>query len=350
MMRFQSIPLLALATFSLLPGLSSAKYILKDDLSYKNFFNKFELFTGPDPTNGFVQYLDLPSAISSQLVGYYNESVFLGVDFKVKDPQGRASVRVESTTSYNHGVMVMDIGHMPDSTCGTWPAAWLLSASTPWPQGGEIDILEGVNDYMHNAVTLHTSAGCVVDNSTNGGQGEDSQQMAFEGFMTTDDCDVNASGQGKNVGCSIKAPRPEEGVDECVATYGTDFNAKGGGVYTMEWTRDGISVWFFPRDALESTAKATIPDLTTNPDPSTWGTPLARFSGAGCDFSKRFRDLKIIFDTTFCGEWAGKEWSESCAEKTGVSTCEEYVRENPEVFESAYWEIRGLRWFEEEGK
>jgi nicotinate-nucleotide pyrophosphorylase (carboxylating) len=112
----------------------------------------------------------------------------------------------------------------------------------------------------------------------------------------------------------------------------------------MEWTTTGISVWFFPRNSPGFTENFS--SNTTAPDPSAWSTPIAHFGGSNCDFSERFRDLKIIFNTAFCGEWAGTEWDKSCAKKTGVSTCNEYVRDNPEVFKETYWEVAGLRWFQ----
>jgi len=36
----------------------------------------------------------------------------------------------------------------------------------PWPEMGEIDIIEGVNQQSVNAMALHTSAGCAVENTT----------------------------------------------------------------------------------------------------------------------------------------------------------------------------------------
>lgn len=326
--------------------LASAKYTLKSDLSHKNFFSQFSLYTGPDPTKGFVNYQNLTSAIANQYVGYLNESVFLGVDYTSKDPAGRASVRAESNERFNKGLLIADIAHMPENICGTWPAFWLLGAD-PWPQHGEIDILEGVNDYDRNAVTLHTSAGCAVDNATMGPakDGEQAQQE-FTGYMATSNCDVQAADQDKNVGCSVKAPSKEAG-DSYLPSYGKDFNDNGGGVYTLEWTDSFIQAWFFPRNA------QNFPDttqMTESPDPSGWGTPLAKFQGQGCNFNERFKDLRIIFNTAFCGEWAGaeKEWEKSCKKKTGVDKCADYVRDNPQAFENVYWEIKGLRWFEQE--
>jgi hypothetical protein len=285
----------------------------------------------------------------------------MGVDYTTKDTAGRASVRLESKKSWNHGLMIADIWHMPSSECGSWPAMWLLSSSDKWPMGGEIDILEGVNDYTSNSVTLHTSKGCMVDNSTLGAVtgGTSMADAPFSGTMSTDDCGVKAPGQGENVGCSIHAPDSMSGVqmggtDNAaipLSTYGTDFNKSRGGIYATEWTEKSISVWFFPRDSPAFTqhfgASQNTSTGTTSPDPSTWGPPIAHFAGTGCDFTSRFKDLKIIFNTAFCGDWAGKEWEKGgCAKKTGVVTCDAYVRDNPQAFMEAYREVAGLKWFQ----
>ncbi|CAI6339011.1 unnamed protein product [Periconia digitata] len=364
-----STVLAALTTLSL-PCVSTAQqqYTLKDDLSYKNFFNSFEFFSGPDPTNGFVQYQTREAAVKDNLVGYLNdtESVFMGVDHTTKDAKGRASVRLESKQTWNQGLLIADINHMPDSTCGTWPAFWLLGVgpeknSSSWPNFGEIDLLEGVNDETNNAVTLHTSEGCTIANAVGGGNSgnnnnsstsagaaaDSSASAGFMGSVSTPNCDVNAKNQDKNVGCSIKAPASRADF----ATYGTDFNTAGGGVYAMEWTTSSISVWFFPRNS-SSMAAVSPPSnngTAASPaslDPSTFGKPLAKFSGPGCDYEKKFDSMKVIFNTALCGDWAGKEWEKSCQAKTGAATCEEYVENNPEAFADAYWEVKGLKWYQ----
>jgi hypothetical protein len=232
----------------------ASPYTLTDDLSYKNFFDGFDFYDGPDPTKGFFKYQNQEYAIKQNLVGYLEDtqSVFMGVDYTTKDTAGRASVRLESKKSWNHGLMIADIRHMPSSECGSWPAMWLLSSSDKWPMGGEIDILEGVNDYTSNSVTLHTSKGCMVDNSTSGAVsgGTSMADAPFSGTMSTDDCGVKAPGQGENVGCSIHAPDSMSGVqmggtDNAaipLSTYGTDYNKAGGGIYATEWTEKSISV------------------------------------------------------------------------------------------------------------
>lgn len=323
-------PLTSLTLLATLLGASSAHYTLSKDFSYKNFFENFDFFSDPDPTNGFVQYQNETSAIANNYAGYLNDtqSVFLGVDHTSKDPNGRASVRLESKFSFNHGLLIADITHMPDNVCGSWPAFWLLGAQE-WPAGGEIDILEGVNDDAVNSMTIHTTDGCRVDNSTGG----------------LDNCNINAPDEERNIdgGCSIKAR-----AVPTMETYGIPFNIVGGGVYALEWTDSFIQVWFFPRNSPSFPSRQ---QLEERPEPSTWGAPLARFQGEGCDFSERFKDLRIIFNTAFCGDWAGQPgvWDYSCKQKTGVETCAEYVRDNPEAFEYSYWEIKGLRLFEEDG-
>lgn len=52
-------------------------------------------------------------------------------------PNGRPSVRISSNKTYNSGLFILDVKHMPFG-CGTWPAYWLVGPN--WPSGGEIDV------------------------------------------------------------------------------------------------------------------------------------------------------------------------------------------------------------------
>ncbi|KAF2187627.1 glycoside hydrolase family 16 protein [Zopfia rhizophila CBS 207.26] len=300
--------------------LSIAGYVLKDDYM-KDFYNQFDFFTAPDPTNGFVKYIDQATAKSSGLINSTSSgSVSWGVDHTNKTPNGRPSIRLTSKKKYNSGLFVLDVEHMPVG-CGTWPAYWMVGPS--WPKNGEIDILEGVNEQEKNAMTLHTGPGCSI--SANGG--------GFSGKIDTPNCDVNAPNQNENAGCSIKHPSKN--------SYGTGLNSIKGGVYATLWTDKAISVYFFPRDSIPKDV------LGNSPDPASWGTPAAKFSGA-CDIPSVFNDQQIVFDTTFCGDWAGQVWSSgSCASK--AATCNAYVQNNPSAFANAYWTIKALRVYQSNG-
>ena len=116
------------------------------------------------------------------------------------------------------------------------------------------------------------------------------------------------------------------------SSYGTSFNAANGGVYAAEWNQvTGIKVWFFPRGDIPADVSSD------SPDPQTWGTPAASIPAENCDMSTHFYDMQLVLNTNFCGSWANRTWTTSgCAKK--ASTCEEFVRKNPEAFTEAYWE------------
>lgn len=312
--RFKTILLLVVAILTLT---IVADYELSDDFTSANFNSEFTHFTSRDPTLGFVQYVDYPTAVSEGLI---NEStnlpgpIHLGVDHSVAVTSlGRPSVRLTSKKSYNHGLFIADIAHMPENICGVWPAFWLLGPD--WPNSGEIDIVEGVNRETRNSMTLHTSSGCSVSRS------------GFSGEVLTSICDDKAPGQADHLGCGTKHRGPD--------SYGKDFNDLGGGVYATEWTSTAIKVWFFPRSEIPS-------DITHGtPDPSHWGTPSAQFAGE-CDIDAHFQNMQIVINTTFCGVWAGAIWqSGSCG--THAKTCEEWVANNPEEFKNVFWSINSIK-------
>lgn len=116
-------------------------YSLIDEYQPATFFDKFQFFTGNDPTNGHVRYVDRPTAERNSYAQVGNGNVRLNVDSTQKFPrggQGRPAVRLISSNAYTHGLFVFDVAHMPTG-CGTWPAYWLLgNGPDPWPKYGEI--------------------------------------------------------------------------------------------------------------------------------------------------------------------------------------------------------------------
>ena len=100
-----------------------AQYQLVEDyVSDGNFFSRFNFFTGTDPTNGFVQYVDQGTAQSEGLIRSSGSNVYIGTDHTNVQPNGRPSVRIQSTATYNSGLFILDLANMPGGICGTWPA------------------------------------------------------------------------------------------------------------------------------------------------------------------------------------------------------------------------------------
>lgn len=294
-----------------LAAVAQATYTIRDSYNKTNFFEGFEFYSGPDPTQGFVQYQTATQANAGSLAGYANDAVFLGVDSTASNPTGgRASTRVNTKNKYTKGLFITDIAHMPSSTCGVWAAHWTFGDG--WPNNGEIDIIEGVNRNQSTTYTLHTGPGCSFQ------QGN-----------------CNAPGDGTK-GCSNPNDKTQ--------LYGDSFNDIGGGIYATEWTSTAIKIWFFPR-----TGKMPEDITKANPDPSTWGNPSATFSGGSdCDIDQHFKEHQIVFNTALCGQWAGKVFSSDpvCAQQ--ASTCEEFVGAHPEAFKEAYWLINSVKIYQQE--
>lgn len=149
-----------------------------------------------------------------------------------------------------------------------------------WPYGGEIDIYEGVHENSKNLAALHTGSESKM--STN--------PALFTGLAQGNDCNVHTWGQWTNfAGCGI--------IDQDPNSFGSPVGQSNGRVIAMEWTDDSIKVWNFARNSAPSDV------LGKNPDPSLWGTPAQQFTG-GVNIPQNFDPQKMIFDTTFCGDWA----------------------------------------------
>ena len=161
-----------------------------------------------------------------------------------------------------------------------------------WPDGGEIDIVEGVNDYTNNQATIHTDVGCTLPSSS-------SKVLGISGNVVGGtDCAALTTG---NQGCGIRANTSN--------SFGAGFNANGGGVHAsmlteylaclfiliiflVKWDTTGVAVYFFPRGSVPSDISASAPE------PNSWGLPLAQWPASSCDPFKFFSDQSGIIDTT----------------------------------------------------
>jgi len=69
-----------------------------------------------------VDYVNRSTATNNGLVSTSGGSVYIGVDHSHTTTSGRQSVRLGSNKTYTHGLVILDLEHMPGSVCGTWPA------------------------------------------------------------------------------------------------------------------------------------------------------------------------------------------------------------------------------------
>ncbi|KAJ7647389.1 glycoside hydrolase family 16 protein [Roridomyces roridus] len=310
--------MLALLFFLSVPALAYESYSLADTFIGRDFLG-WEWYNGSDPTHGTVNYVDQNTAVNLNLSVASNTSFLMRADYRELVPpaeSGRKSVRISSPLAYSDSVMVLDLWHMPTG-CGTWPAWWTVSQAGPWPQGGEIDIIEGVNKNTQNLGSLHTTPNCNMTQTRN---------QRGQTVSTTCDASFNY-----NQGC---------GVDFKPDSYGPGFNEGGGGWYAMQRSSCGIYMWFWARNDTTVPIEVSQGLSTVNPDPRNWGTPDAAFPTDECDYASHFNAHSIIFDLTFCGDWAG---SPSAWTDCGPSSCSDFVRNNPSNFTEAYWEIAALR-------
>ncbi|GAA5928795.1 glycoside hydrolase family 16 protein [Sporobolomyces koalae] len=258
-----------------------------------------------------VNYLSQDAAKSANLISTTTETAIMRVDNTTKLDAGKSrdSIRIHSKAPMKIGsIVIADIIAMPFG-CATWPAWW--TNGPDWPKGGEIDIIEGVNNQPENSITLHTAdSNCKQDLSVD---------ITGEPIKENNDCNANVQ---SNQGCSFR-----EVAD---ASYGEPFNKKGGGVLVTSFTKESIDVWFWSR--------ADIPDNIQkgSPDRSTWGKPTASWLSKSCDIEKYFADH---------GDWAGADMvrKRDCGDK--APTCLDYLAD-PSHFSDAYWEIGYIRVYE----
>ncbi|KIK06982.1 glycoside hydrolase family 16 protein [Laccaria amethystina LaAM-08-1] len=298
------------------PNGSSFLWLPQDSYSGKTFFDLWDFFTGPDPTNGQVNYVNETVARQAGLVYVQdNGVVIMKADNVTSLPQGvyRNSVRISSQAQYNTGLFILDLNRAPWG-CAVWPAFWTVGGN--WPYNGEVDIIEGVHDNEHNQVAWHTAPGCTLDTTAN-----------FTGTISSSDgvnhTDCN-SFINSNSGCCM--------TEWSRASYGPYFDSQGGGVFAMKWDENSIAVWSFYRVAIPEDV------IDGTPNPSRWGAPSAVLEASDCNIGQFFANHSIIFDITLCGDWAGNSYATSGC----PGTCEQRLMD-PANFQNASWSINSLK-------
>jgi len=309
----------AVALPSLYTPVIAANYNLAKDYSGSTFFDSWTFYDHFDNlTNGDVIFVSSSVAASAKLayVDPGTNHAIIKVDNTSTVPfnEKRNTVRITTNDRYAVGsVWVADMYHLPYG-CSVWPAWW--SQAPAWPEGGEIDTLEGVNLVTQNQMGLHTLPGCTAVGA---------KQDPSSKTLSTDCSYLTNSNQG----CAVNAGDP--------ASYGAAFAQAGGGVYVTEFAETGISIWFYKRADVPKSISSGGNSLDT----STLGTPIANWPSTGCDMNKFFEPQNLIFDITLCGDFAKSVFSQTCS---GVCY-NDYVLGNGSVYATAYFEIASVRVF-----
>ncbi|GJE86093.1 glycoside hydrolase family 16 protein [Phanerochaete sordida] len=297
---------------------SSFVWTIQDTYAGKTFFDGFQFFTFGDPTHGTVNYTTADYAFANGLAYVQGDGVVVmkGDDTtQLASGVNRNSVRISSWAQYNTGLFILDLNRAPWG-CGVWPAWWTLGGGQ-WPYTGEIDIIEGVHDNEHNQVTWHTGANCSLTPDFENFTGTVVSTNGQPNLV----CDGNANG---NAGCGV--------TEWSQASYGPTFDAAGGGVFAMKWDDEGIAVWSFYRQAVPADI------VQGEPSPDQWGPPVAALSPTACDPIANFVNHSIVFDITFCGDWAGNSYATSGC----PGTCPDRLMD-PANFVNASWSINSLK-------
>lgn len=101
-------------------------------------------------------------------------------------------------------------------------------------------------------------------------------------------------------------------------------------------------MWTFPPSQVPANIKSQTPDT------STWGTPSFDTENGNCTMAERFKEHSIVFDTTFCGNYAGQTyfWEQTSCYKNNPEMypdCNSYVAKNPMAFQEAYWIVNSVK-------
>lgn len=227
------------------------------------------------------------------------------------------------------------MSHIPTG-CAVWPAFWTVTANTSqWPVGGEIDIMENVNDqFPANLAAVHVQDDCSINGDPQ------------TGTTVFTNCNAEAN---NNSGCRIEMNNTD------TATWGSKVNNNGGAVVAMQrdFSSDGkgIRMWFWDKsDNMPS--DISKPGNSVNPD--NWGTPAANFGKLSCsnnaDGSSQFDAHKIVFDITLCGDWAGNAYDQVSQCPAKYQSCANQVGQAGQSFQDAYWSVGNLYVYESSAK
>ncbi|KAH8091733.1 hypothetical protein BXZ70DRAFT_993891 [Cristinia sonorae] len=317
---------LALALVTAAVSLVNAQsWSIAQDLQGNSFFNGFRFNESVIDYNNFgnVHFLSQSAASQAGLFSVdSNQHAIIKVDnttSAIGDPTfGRNTVYLIGNTALNLGSLVIfDANHIPYG-CSVWPGFFTQGAK--WPEEGEIDIVENVNLATFNQYSLHTATTC--------NQAEGATQF---GRTTNTNCTVVPE-LNQNTGCVVQETKPN--------SFGSSFAQARGGVFAMQWDKDGVRNWFWTRTEVPSDITST----NDHPDPTKWGIPSAFYPASGCDPKTTFGPQFLTLYINLCGAFAGNDnvFASTCG--SVAPNCSVLVPDAAN-YANAYWDINYLRVF-----
>lgn len=331
-----------------------------------------------DPTGGNVKYINelKDDYTGENLISINNNLLKLELgdpvqdktitDFLHQDESNKVypSIRLTSKNSFHNNKQHLFIlkAKLPFGK-SLWPAWWLTgtdngeqsSLNKKWPTNGEIDVIELVNEESQFKNVLHMCKSC---NS----QWKNGPKMNGNNkWGNILDCE----GQ-YNSGCSTDG-------DTNVFQNLTTFENQLGGVFACYWNpkkqsnvkindNDTVDILgtikFYYWDYHEKNLDKNNGPLSKNPDQSKWEddllTEVRYWKGEteetdfnckenGTNTNCNFNNLKMVFNTTVCGDWAGNVFETDSGDPKAA--CLNYIKDSTEIKKS-FWEISYIAAFD----
>lgn len=321
----------------------------KDNVDRKSFEKHFYTnFPHNDPTQGKVVY-DQSKWLHDDLFSYKESEGLLAYTRFREDNLGYDSYRLTTKSYFNLSKEIPKIlfvfkGELPSSP-GMWPAWWLNGSyqeswtyqeenpaltddmlekysgkgpshsiqspvnNTDWPAAGEIDIIENINGGQAIYNVIHACP---------------------------DMCDSEWNNDGQIINCANALP-----TDVNKGCSGETYQLeKPEGTFACLWEKEQISFYYWPPNTTFDEKGGPLDSL---PNPDLWtGQALKNrvklmenevacdpklhqeWQCKNCENSNSctFKNMKMIFNVTLCGAWAGNEYDET---DKALQNCEDYI-------------------------
>ncbi|CAE8695670.1 unnamed protein product [Polarella glacialis] len=273
----------------------------------RSFFNSFDFLT-TEENHGSAEYVNSHEQATRENVAQaFDSHVVLRTGSRSRrNRYKRFSFKIATKQSWTYFLAAVRFSHLPWG-CGVWPAFFTLSPTIPWPEGGELDILEYVNDFGAKS-SFHTSRPCTLNPAevNKYRQLPDANEMGLN-------CTTHYCSTCKSIGCAPNAVPLQNG----------EQLSRRPGVIAMERTESFIKIFNIPEGELPA-------DLNSDsPRPDTWDRWIVSYfpfaasektrPGSCPEPEKVMGAQRLFLNIGFCGDWASKVWgiSWSCAGRHG---------------------------------